>query len=558
MTSLTSTVQAASAARSGVATDQQARAKAKRQIVPLLGGAALLAVVTGVIWVATSLRGGAGPGGVGDKFVVVPQSFKVVLKEKGELKAAKSTDVKCEVEGKSTIISLIDEGTPVKEGDLLVELASNEIDDRIQKEELTESNAVTAFEAAKAELDIQRDQNASSIRKGNLQIELKQLELDKYEKGDWSQKAKDAQIAIEQATITLKRRSQDYEASKELLAKKYITRTEYDEDEFDFKKAEWDLDKTNKALQVLELYTHVAESRQKQSDLEEATKELERIKKNAEAEETKKLRAVEGKEKELALTRNQLARLRTQKEKSKMYAPTQGFAVYFNPGRNWGNTDGQIKEGASVFEQQILMQLPDTSKMLASIRVHEAKTDKLRVGQVATVTVEGIPGKQFMGQVSKIAALADSTSGWLNPDLKEYETDITLDPTDEVLKPGVTAHVEILVEEVEEKLAVPVQAIYTKGPQRYVFKESLAGAGYLPIELGAIGTEWAEVRKGLEAGEKIRMSFTDEDKRAIPDPVGDARGGPKMQSAGMTGGSAPSGGPPRGGPKGGSTSGRKP
>ena len=177
MTSLTSSPSVTGAVRSGAAPNQQARAKAKRQFVPLVGGAALLAVITGVIWVATSLGGGTGPGGGVDKFTVAPQSFKVLLKEKGELKAAKSTDVKCEVEGKSTIISLIDEGTPVKEGDLLVELASNEIDDRIQKEELTESNAVTAFEAAKAELDIQRDQNASNIRKGILQIELKQLDI---------------------------------------------------------------------------------------------------------------------------------------------------------------------------------------------------------------------------------------------------------------------------------------------------------------------------------------------------------------------------------------------
>lgn len=549
MTTLTSG--ASTAARPGAATNQQARAKAKRQVVPLLGGAALLIVVTGVIWAATSLGGGGGPTAHVDKLVVAPQSFKVVLKEKGELKAAKSTDIKCEVEGKSTIISLIDEGTPVKEGDLLVELASNEIDDRIQKEELQETNALTAFEAAKAELDIQRDKNASDIRKGELQIELKKLELDKYEKGDWSQKLKDAKIAIEQAEISLHRRKQDYDAAKELLAKKFITQTEYDEDDFNFKKAEWDLEKARKSLQVLEQYTHVADLRQKESDLEEAKKELERTRKNAEAEEIKRVRAVEGKEKELALTRDQLARLRTQKEKSKIYAPTQGFVVYYadGGGRWMMSSEGQIKEGATVHEQQILMQLPDTTTMTASIRVHEAKTDKLKLGQVASLTVEGLPGKQFSGKVSKIAALADSQSGWLNPDLKEYETEITLDATDEVLKPGVTAHVEILVEEIENKLAVPVQAIYTKGPQRYVFKDSLAGANHAPIELGAIGTEWAEVRGGLEPGDKIRLSFSDDDKRAIPDPTGEMRGGSgrpggaRSQRAGMSGGAPPTGAP---------------
>jgi len=540
MTTLSSTVAKTSAMPSA-----RSAAKPKSQLRSLVGGAVLLAVVSGAIWAAWSWLGSGGPGGAINEFVVAPQSFNVVLKEKGELKAAKSKDIKCEVEGKSTIIFLIDEGTAVKEGELLVELASNEIDDRIQKEELTESNATTAFEAAKAELDIQRDKNASDIRKGELQIELKKLELEKYEKGDWAQKLKDADIAIQQATIQLQRREQDYNASKELVAKKFITQTEFDEDEFNFKKAQWDLEKANKAMDVLKTYTHVADLRQKESDFEEAVKELERIKKNAEAEETKRLRAVEGKEKELALTRDQLAKLRTQKEKCKILAPTQGFVVYYSGGggRWMMSSEGQIKQGAIVYEQQILMQLPDTSTMTAAIRVHEAKTDKIRLGQSVTVTVEGMPGQEFAGKVTKIAVLADSQNSWLNPDLKEYETEVTLDATDATLKPGVTAHVEILVENVEQKLAVPVQAIYTKGPQRYVFRDALTGASYTPIELGAIGTEWAEVRSGLETGDKVRLAFNDEDKRAIPDPTHDGAGdpmhagGPKPQQAGMTGGS---------------------
>ncbi|MEK7756564.1 MAG: hypothetical protein AAB385_05075, partial [Planctomycetota bacterium] len=340
-----------------------ANAAGRRRTIQL----SLVVVIVGLLaaggWAASSWMRGASQIANIDKFTVAPQTFTVALKEKGELKAAKSTDVKCEVEGKSTIITLIDEGTSVKEGDLLVELASDEIENRIRQEELKESNAITAFEAAKAELEIQRDQNASNIRKGELQIELKRLELDKYEKGDWEQKLKDARIAIEQATISLTRREQDYTAFKELYAKKYITQTEYHEADFNFKKAQWDLEKANKALEVLETYTHVAESRQKNSDLEEAIKECARVKKTADAEEVKKVRTLEGKEKELALTQDQLAKFRMQKEKCKIYAPTQGFVVYYGEGggRWMMSSDGQIKKGAQVYEQQILMQLPDTS-----------------------------------------------------------------------------------------------------------------------------------------------------------------------------------------------------
>jgi len=568
MTTTLTSVPPVAPALSGSASTRASRATAvgRRRTLQLTLVVVIVGLLAAVVWATTSWTRAATQIANVDKFTVAPQTFTVALKEKGELKAAKSTDIKCEVEGKSTIISLIDEGTNVKEGDLLVELASDEIVERIRQEELTESNAITAFEAAKTELDIQRDQNASNIRKAELQIELKRLELDKYEKGDWEQKLKDARIAIEQATISLQRRDQDYNASKELYAKKFITQTEYQEDEFNFKKAQWDLDKANKAIEVLETYTHVAELRQKQSDLEEATKECERVKKNAEAEEVKKVRASEGKEKELALTQDKLAKLRGQKEKCRIFAPTQGFVVYYNEDRHWGSSESQMKVGASVIERQILMQLPDTSKMTATVRVHEAKTDKLHLGQSAMVSVEGLPGKRFPGSVTKIAALADSKSGWLNPDLKEYETEITIDPTEERLKPGVTAQAEIMVETVEGKLAVPVQALYTKGGQRYVFRDGGSGTAYVPVQTGAIGTEWAEIADGLSAGDKIRLAFSDDDKRAIPDAApGDKaeamkrtgrRPGPDHAAAQPPGGQAPAGGGP--GSAGQSQSGKKP
>lgn len=509
-------------------------------VLVLIGGFAALAT--------TWKNSGAGPTDL-QAAIVSPQTFNVVLKEKGELKAAKSTDVKCEVEGRSTIISLIPEGTPVQQGDLLVTLASDEIENKIRESELKEANAITTFESAKTELDIQRDKNASDIRKAELQIELKGLELKKYEEGDWAQKLKDAEVAIQQAEITLERRKQDFEASQKLYEKKYTTQTEYEEAEFNFKKAGWDLDKAKMALEVLNKYTHIADSKLKTSDLEEARKEAERVRKNAEAEEIKKLRNVEGREKELALIQDQLAKFRTQKEKCRIVAPTQGFVVYYTGGGGrWNmNSEGQIKEGAEVFERQVLMQLPDISEMMVTVRIHEAKTDKLKIDQPATVTVEGLPGRRFPGKVRKIAALADSQNSWLNPDLKEYETEILLDPTDAPLKPGVTAHAEIMVTTVEDQLAVPVQAIYAKSGKRFVFRQNRNTSEAVPVEVGPVGNEWAAIASGLESGDRVLMAITDEHRRMIPDaPAGEER------TAG-SGQRRKGGGPGRGPRPGGST-----
>lgn len=526
------------------------RPRSRMVLVPIL----LVIIAAGAVASTMFRRGGSGTPNI-TSFVVTPRDFSVIIKQKGELRAAKSTDIKSEVEGRCTIISLIAEGTAVKEGDLLVQLASDQIDDRIRQEELKEANAITAFEAARTELDIQKDRNQSDIRKGELQIELAQLAFDQYRLGDWEQKLKDAGIAIEQAEINLKRRSEDFEAAKQLRDRNFITKTELDEDDFDHQKAEWDLEKAKKALEVLVTYTHRADLRKKESDLEEAKKEADRIRKNADAEETKKQRSFEGAEKELTIVREQLAKLREQKEKTRIVAPTQGFVVYYTGGGGrWMGSEDQIKEGAEVYERQILMQLPDTSQMTVAVRIHEAMTDRLRVGQTATVEIEGFPGRQFTGKVSKIAAIADSQNRWLNPDLKEYETEILLDSTDAALKPGVTAHAEILVGEVENELAVPVQAFYSKGGRRYVFRDDKGTISAVPVRTGAVSNEWAAIVEGVNEGDRVLLAINDDHKRLLPDDAGtDRRGGGAEggarrggQGARAPGRAGPGGGPGRG------------
>ncbi len=479
----------------------------------------LFLVIAAAVWATSSWLRTSNELGSIDQFTVTPRSFNVVLTEKGELKAAKQTEIVCAVEGRSTIISLIPEGTAVKEGDLLVELASDAIEDRIQLEELKETNAITAYEAAVTELEIQRDKNESDIRKASLNIELRQLALDKYEKGDWVERSTDAGIAIEQAQINLERRKEDFEAAKALKKRGFITTTEFAEEKFAFTRAEWDLEKAVRAKDVLETYTHVADLRQRQSDLEEARKEYDRVIKNANAEEVKRIRAVEGKKKELDLTQAQLAKLRRQKKGCRITAPTQGFVVYYagGGGRHFMSSDNQIREGATVHERQVLMTLPDTSKMLLLVRIHESKTDKLRLGQAVNIRVEGLPGVELTGSVTKIAVVADTQNRWLNPDLKEYETEITLDTNDFPLKPGATAHAQILVETVTDAISVPVQTVYSKGTGRYVFASEKGAVSALPVRLGAIGTEWVEITDGLSGGERILLAYSDEQKRLVPD-----------------------------------------
>lgn len=468
-------------------------------------------------WWGISSLNDANAGGTTMTFNVARKTFRVTLQEKGELKAANSIDVKSEVGGRSTIISLIPEGSSVKKGDLLVELASDEIEERVQADQIQVASAEASFESAKRQLDILKDQNESNIRKAELKLQLNKLDLEKYTEGEWPQQEEDAGLRVEEAKKVHERQQSNLHYSKELFAKEFITRTELETNEFDCYLAEVNLAKSKRDREILKKYTHVKDLQQKQSDVDEADKELERVKKEADNKVSEKQANLEAREAELKLKQQRLKRLEDQMAKTKILAPADGLVVYGDSNRRWWGNNNQIKEGAEVFERQTILQLPDTSVMKVVVRIHEAQTDKIKIGQEAIVEVEGVSGRRYIGEITKIAVLADSQNRWLNPELKEYETEITLQGTDPLLKPGVTARVELLIAELKDVVAVPVQSVFSKGSKSFVFVGSADDAEPMEVELGLASDEFVEIKSGLEPGRKVLLAVSDLLKTKLPE-----------------------------------------
>lgn len=450
-----------------------------------------------------------------EAFKVSRRGFSVLLREKGELKAAESIDVKCEVEGRSTIIWLIEEGTEVQKDDLLVRLASDQIEEKVRSEEIKEANAAAAAEAAENEHEILIDQNASDLRKGELTLQMALLEKRKYIEGDWEQTKLDVKLELERAKKVLERAETDLADSEELYKQDFITRGELLNDRMEAFEAEIAVQKAKLRKLIEETYTHHKELAQRESDVDEARKELERIKKSNAAKEAKSFASLEAKRAELELTRQRLAKFREQQAKCEIRAPQGGLVVYDTGHSRWDRR--QITEGTEVYERQTIIRLPDPSVMLVKVRVHEAKTDRIDVGQEAQVEVEGVPGQVFTGKVTKIAVLADSQNQWLNPDLKEYETEITLDQTDAPLKPGVTARADIIVRQLEDVLAVPVQSVFSKAGHHFVFRKGRGGPEPVEIEPGHSSDEYVAVLSGLAEGDSILLAVSDDLRRTLPE-----------------------------------------
>ena len=461
-----------------------------------------------------------GPAEVDIRFQQVQRrSFPVVLEEKGELKAANSIDIRCELEGRSTIIYLIDEGTAVKKGDLLVELASDQIDEQIRDVEIKAATAEAAYQAAVKEHEILKDENTSKISKARLALRLAEQALEKYEKGEKLVAEQDAKLALEKSRSVSTRSSEDYQDSRDLFQQGFITKIELENDRFAEYAAGIEVEKAKLAKEVLDAYTVPMSTEEKKSNVEEAGKELDRERKAAQASEAKSEAGVKARESELSLVRDKLAKLQDQKKKAKITAPADGLVVYARAD-DWWRSETHIQVGVQVYERQPIIELPDTRTMKVVVRVHEARTEHLKVGLPAVVEIEGFTGRQFTGKVSKIAVLADSKNRYLNPNLKEYETEIQLDGEFTELKPGTTAHGKITMADVVNAPAVPVQAVFAKGGKYYVFVSDADAIHPVEVKVGLASNEYVEIKQGLTEGQKVCLAVSEEMKLMLPDEVG--------------------------------------
>jgi multidrug efflux pump subunit AcrA (membrane-fusion protein) len=183
-------------------------------------------------------------------------------------------------------------------------------------------------------------------------------------------------------------------------------------------------------------------------------------------------------------------------------APADGMVVYASSGDRWAQT--QIQEGAQVRERQTIMRLPDTTSMKAIARIGETQVGRLSNGMRAKVRIAGIPNP-IGATVTKISVLADSSQRFFNPDLKEYPVDLVLDDTPKSLKPGMGANVEILVNHFDNVLGVPLAAIYSAGPDTYVFVRDDQKVRPVKVKIGQSNDTHGVIKEGLEAGAEVLL-----------------------------------------------------
>lgn len=440
-------------------------------------------------------------------FSVQQGPLTISVTEAGTIRPREQIILKNEVEGQTVILFLIEEGKEVKNGDLLVELDASQLEDQRVNQQIQVINAEATFINGRENLEVVKNQAQADVDQATLDLEFARQDLIQYQEGEYPKLEKEAKTKITLAEETLTNAKNTYEWSKKLNKEKYISETELKRDGLAWQKARLDLELANDALDLLQKFTLKRRMAELESNLRQTTMALDRVQRKVAADIAQAEARLKASQAEYKQQQDKLDKIKVQIGKTKIYAPMDGTVIYATSTKmSWHSSDEPLDEGQAVRERQELIHLPTTSSYNAEVKIHESSLEKIRTGLPVRITIDALPDRTFTGTVASIAPLPDPTSTFMNPDLKVYNSVIHIDGNGQNLRNGMSCQAEIIVDQFDKAIYVPVQAVIRLNgrPSAYVVR----GNEFVPqpVKIGLDNNRMVHVLEGLNPGETVLLA----------------------------------------------------
>jgi HlyD family secretion protein len=172
--------------------------------------------------------------------------------------------------------------------------------------------------------------------------------------------------------------------------------------------------------------------------------------------------------------------------------------------------------GDQVRSGTVALRMDDLSHLYVDVLVSEIDINQIRVGQPASLTFESVQAlpdavddaensaglstiPEYTGQVVEVARV-----GIPQNDVVQYKVTIEIDHPDEQIRPGVSADAMILVNEFQDVVQVPNQAVRFQGTRRIVFVAGLGQPTPVEVELGTVSAQFSQLLAGdLLPGDRV-------------------------------------------------------
>ena len=469
----------------------------------------------------------------------------ISLRRTGTIHHRDKVIIKSKLEGYSTVIWLIDEGENVEANQLLLEMDPTRFEQKKAGQDIKVIRTEADLVAARENVEVVKDAARTSVDGTKLAIELAELDLKRYlggdlkdyskvdptpeDEGDYPQLFQQAQGAIAIAEEELKRAEDRVAWSARLARDGYLTRTELEADVLAAKKLELSLASKKSDLALLKEFSYprrVAELRNRLAKHKRKLKPLEDLKATEIQVAEAALAAAQSEyDQQVALQEKYAQQIKD----CKVYSPVAGQVVYATTtSKRFRDKSEVLRKGVGIRERQELFHMPNADqKMMAVIQVPQAceplltdpATGRLRELPVR-VTLAGTSDRFFPATLAKIAPLPYHE--WIQS-IKVFNTEVHFDEVCPELRPGYTCKVEIIIEQYDDVLSVPVQTVQLVGGRPTVYVRTPSGPAPRVVEVGMDNNRLVHVKSGLRAGEHVLLAPPFDETQADPSGQGPGR-----------------------------------
>lgn len=387
-------------------------------------------------------------------------NLKVAVTELGTLESSNNTEVKCRVRGSNLVTFVVESGTEVQSGDILVQLDTLSIEEEI-------SNRTKFFHLAE-----------SQVARSGADVERAKIAILEYSEGRFVSELSALQKDLAVAESRLLNAKNRLKHSEMLSRSEYASELELEEKEFALSQAELTVKLTKTQIDVLQNFTKKEELIRLEGELKAA-------------EATHKANV------ETALAdKNRLERAREELEYCTIRAQRSGLVIY-PTGEEWQDTP-EMEEGATVRKDQTLLLMPDLTQMQVKVGVHESVVKRIKAGMTANVTLNR---KLIPAEVTFVASVAKPASWW-NGNVVKYDAIVSL-PSDVGMRPGMSAEVEIVMASYDDVVTVPAAACIETETGFACWVQQETGAVRRTLDVGDSSNMFLWVRDGVTTGEPI-------------------------------------------------------
>lgn len=169
-------------------------------------------------------------------------------------------------------------------------------------------------------------------------------------------------------------------------------------------------------------------------------------------------------------------------------------------------TSISVQAGDRVTSGKAVAHITNYSDLETVIQVDELDIPKVQVGQSVTLKVNSFPDTTYTGKVTDVAKEGTVSNG-----VSSFNVTIHIDDPKDV-KIGMTTEASILTDSKDNVLYVPVEAVHTKGDQKFVFVQSSASSSNgkanmqrKVVKTGIHNEDSVEITEGLQEGENIQL-----------------------------------------------------